>query len=169
MFRIHNLLAFVIILVCLFPLKICALESDAKQKFHIVADSSLVDYKAGTSEYEGNVKVDQGTTHVVADRVTTKNNSNRRIEEAVAYGLTGLAEYWTTPKENDEIFRATAKIIRYFPVKGIVELEGNVTVTQGKSSFQGPLIIYNIKDQVFNAPASKSGRATIIIEPNQIQ
>lgn len=144
-----------------------ALSSDNDKPMQIVADSTLINYKTGVYTYEGNVKIVQGTTQLIADRVITKNNSNHKMEEAIAYGLKKVAEYSTIPKEGDQLMHASAKIIRFFPPKSTIELEDTVLVTQGENSFQGPFITYNMKDQVVTAPESKGGRATIIIEPNQ--
>jgi lipopolysaccharide export system protein LptA len=146
-----------------------ALPSDSQERLHIVADSTLFDYKTGITTYEGNVKIDQGTTHLTADKVTTKNNNQHRMEEAIAYGVKHLAEYTTIPKPGDEILRAQANTIKFFTAKSIVFLEGNVIVSQGKNSFQGQVIIYNMKDQTVVAPPLKGGRATVVIEPKQLE
>lgn len=170
MYRTLNAMTFLVLSSTLFYSTLSfALPNDAQQKIHIVADSTLVDYKTGSNTHEGNVKVDQGSTHLIADKLTTTNNAKHKMEEAVAYGITRLAEYSTTPKEGDTLFVAKAKIIKFYPQKATVVLEGDVTVTQGENSFQGPLIIYNTKDQIVTAPASKSGRATIVIEPNKLK
>lgn len=146
-----------------------ALPDDSEQIMHIIADTSAFDYKGGQSTYEGNVKVDQGSSHLTADRVVTKNNAQHKIEEAIAYGTNKLAEYTTLPKPGDAVFHAKANVIKFYPPKSMIILEGKVLVTQGDNSFNGPLIIYNIKDQTVIAPASKGGRATIIIDPNELK
>ncbi|MHB1947913.1 MAG: lipopolysaccharide transport periplasmic protein LptA [Gammaproteobacteria bacterium] len=146
-----------------------ALPDDSEQIMHIKADSSAFDYKGGQSTYEGNVKIDQGSSHLTADRVITKNNADHKIEEAIAYGKDKLAEYTTIPKPGDQLFHAKANVIKFYPPKSMIILEGKVIVTQGENSFNGPLIIYNIKDQTVVAPASKGGRATIIIDPNELK
>lgn len=151
------------------PLTLFALKTDDQQVVHINSDGSTFNYKTGTNLYEGHVKIVQGTTHLTADRVVTTNNNNHKMEQAVAYGLTQLAEYTTIPKPGDPVLHAKAKIIKFFPIKSIVYLEGDVIVTQGKNSFQGPVIVYNMKDQIVTAPPSKTGRATIIIEPSQLK
>jgi lipopolysaccharide export system protein LptA len=144
-----------------------ALPSDSEQPLEIVADTSMINYKTGVYTYEGNVKITQGTTQLLADRVVTKNNAEHKLKEAIAYGTQKLAEYTTIPKQGDEMMHAQAKIIRFFPPKSIVVLEDTVIVTQGENSFHGSLIIYNIKTQIVTAPATKNGRATIIVEPKQ--
>jgi lipopolysaccharide transport protein LptA len=145
-----------------------ALPTDETQKMNIIANSSLLNYKNGANVYEGDVKIDQGATHLTADRVTTQNNDKHKMEEAIAFGTKKLARYWTIPKDGDLEFNAFAKVIKFYPIKSTVILEGDVVVTQGNNSFHGPLIIYNIKDQTVSAPASNKGRATIIIEPKKL-
>ncbi len=151
------------------PIGLLALESDDQQVMHITSDGSTFNYKTGTNIYEGHVKIDQGTTHLTADRVVTTNNNQHKIEEAIAYGFTQLAEYTTLPKPGDPVLHAKAKVIKFYPAKSLVYLEGDVVVTQGKNSFEGPQIVYNMKDQIVTAPPSKTGRATIMIDPGQLK
>lgn len=162
MFQLRNILG--CFLLC-FPLILLALSDDHEQKMHIVADSSTFNYKTGVDTYEGNVRIDQGTTHLTADKLVTSKNAQHKIEKAIAYGTKKLAEYTTVPKQGDKIFHAKANVITFYPLRSFVSLEGNVVVTQGQNSFQGPIISYNMKDQIVTAPASKIGHATIIIEP----
>lgn len=163
-----NSVKFVFCILLLTPISLLALEGDDQQVMHINSDSSTYNYKTGMNIYEGHVKIDQGTTHLIADRVVTNSNSHHKMEEAIAYGFTQLAEYTTVPKPGDPELHAKAKVIKYYPAKSMVFLEGDVVVTQGKNSFEGPLIVYNMKDQIVTAPPSKTGRATIIIEPSQL-
>lgn len=164
MFRTPKLIG----LVILYSSSLFALPNDHEQKLHIISDSSVYDYKTGVKTYEGNVQVDQGSTHLTADKVVTKNNEKHRIEEAIAYGNQKPAEYTTIPKEGDPQVRAKANVIKFNPTTMIVTLEGNVQVNQGENSFQGPLIIYNMKEQTVTAPASKSGRSTVVIDPKNL-
>ena len=156
-----------LIAILLFSSSLFALPKDSEEPLHIAADSTLFNYKTGVDTYEGNVKVDQGTTHLIADRLITEKNEEHKIVTATAYGLQNLSEFITTPTENDLVLHAKAKVIKYYPSTSVVVLEESVFVTQGKNSFHGPLIIYNMKDQLVSAPASKNGRATIVIEPNK--
>lgn len=146
-----------------------ALPADSLKKINITAASSIFNYKIGTNTYEGDVKIDQGSTHLTADRVVTQNNERHKIVKAIAYGIKRPAEYTTLPKDGDALLHAKAKVIQFFPLTSTVVLEGDVVVTQAENSFQGPLIIYNMKDQVITAPASKLGRATLVIESAQLK
>lgn len=160
---------YIILVGILLPIIPYALSSDSQQPMQIIADSTLINYKSGVNTYEGNVKINQGSTHLTADRLITKTNSQHKMEIATAYGLKKLAEYTTIPKSGDQQFHAKAKIIRFYPPKSTIELENDVIVTQGENSFHGAMIIYNMKDQTVTAPALKNGRTTIIIEPKQLE
>jgi lipopolysaccharide transport protein LptA len=156
------------ILLMLANTLVCALPDDSSKNMHISADSTLFNYKNGFNTYEGNVSVIQGGTHLTADRMTTQNNDHHKINEAIAYGNQKLAHYWTVPQPGDPLFHAQARIIKFYPLTSLVVLQGDVVVTQGNNSFNGPEIIYNIKDQTVSSPANKKGRATIIIEPTKL-
>ncbi len=151
------------------PLAALALPEDSAATMHITADSTLFNYKSGFNIYQGNVDVQQGGTRLKADKVTTQSNQQHKMEEAIAYGNAKTpADYWTVPKQGDLIFHAQANIITFYPLKSLVMLAGDVSVTQGDNSFHGATIIYNMKDQTISAPANNKGRATIIIQPTKI-
>ena len=166
--RHHDVVFFITGLLYLIPMLAFALPDDSQKNMHIIANSTLLNYKSGFNTYEGDVKMDQGETRLSADRVTTQNNAQHKIEEAVAYGTSQLAHYWTVPRRGDPVFHARAKIIKFYPLKASVVLQGDVVVTQGENSFRGPEIIYNIKDQTVLSPATQKGRSTIIIEPAKL-
>jgi lipopolysaccharide export system protein LptA len=143
-----------------------ALPEDSNKSMHIRADSTMLNYKSGFNSYEGNVKLIQGETHLDADRVTTQTNDRHKIAEAIAYGKDKtLAHYWTIPRKGDPEFHAEAKVIKFYPIKSTVILEGDVAVKQGENSFHGPVIVYNMKDETIQVPPSDKGPATIVIQP----
>lgn len=168
----HHVLSFFRLVSIIFmygslALPVFALKDDNKAKMIITADSTIFNYKTGFTIFEGHVKVDQGTTHIAADRLTTKTNPGHKIIEAIAYGLQGLAHYWTLPKIGDTEVHAEAKIIKFYPSKSTVALEQNVTMTQGENSFQGQLILYNRNDQTVFVPASNKGQAILVYHPDK--
>lgn len=143
---------------------IYALPNDGEQPMKIKADATLFNYKTGIDTYEGHVKVDQGSTHLLADKLVTEKNENHKIVTATAYGTERLAELITLPSVGTQVLHAKSNIIRFYPSTSILILEDNVMVIQGANSFRGSLIVYNMKEQMVAAPASKNGRATIIID-----
>jgi lipopolysaccharide export system protein LptA len=166
MFRVHKYFLWITIL-----LSFCAwaLPEDSEQPMHIVSDSSLFNYKTGQDIYEGNVRIDQGTSHLTADRLVTQKDKKHKIISAIAYGIKTPAIYITIPKPGDLIMHAAAKTISFYPPTSTVVLENEVVVTQGENNFHGQHIIYNMKDQIVSAPPSKNGRATIVIESKQLE
>lgn len=145
-----------------------ALPSDNKEKLYILSDSSTYNYKNGTKIFEGHVKMDQGTTHLIADRVITKNNAQHKMAEIIAYGFNGQkAHYWTTPNQGEPAVYADAKIIKFYPIDSNIVLEQAVSVKQAENSFQGELILYNMDNQTITVPASQSGRAVLVYNPDK--
>lgn len=144
-----------------------ALPSDRLQTIHITADSSKYNYKTGINEFIGNVKADQGSTHLTADRLITKANSKHKIQEIIAYGINQRAHFWTKPKLTDPDMHAQANIIKFYPQLSNISLEQTVQVKQGENSFQGDLIHYNSIDQTITVPKLDKSRALIIYNPNK--
>jgi len=140
-----------------------------KSLMHITSESSEYNYKNNETSFEGHVVVDQGTTHLTADRVITHKNAQNKIQEAIAYGTQPLAHYWTEPKNGEKILHAHAKIMKIYPLESRVILEGDVLVTQGENRFQGQIIVYNIKQQTIIVPPTKNSRATFVIETDQVK
>lgn len=168
MFQTLNLIFLSLFTLLLtYPPHVFALQGDNKVKVFIEADSYLFNYKNGVNMYEGHVKVDQGTTHITADRLITKNDNHHKIQEATAYGLQELAHYWTLPKIGEPEIHARAKIIKFYPIESNITLEQDVLVTQGENSFQGQLIHYNSNDQTIAVPASQNGRAVVVYDPDK--
>jgi len=143
-----------------------SLTADRKEKMHIKADATIYNYKKGMNYFEGHVQIDQGTTHVTADRLTTKLNDRHQIQEAIAYGAQELAHFWTAPKQDEPIVNAHAKVIKYYPQTLNATLQGDAYVTQGENNFQGQLIHYNMNDQTIIVPETKDGRAVLVYNPD---
>ncbi len=149
--------------------RISALPEDQKALMHIISDSSQYNYRNRETCFEGQVKINQGSAHLEADRVITKRNVQNKIQEALAYGLQQPVHYWTQPKKGEPILHAYAQLMKLYPLESRIVLEGNVHLSQGKNRFQGQIIVYNIKMQTIIVPPTKNSRATFVIEPNEIK
>ena len=144
-----------------------ALKNDLKEKILIAADSGVYNYKTGIRIFEGNVKVDQGTTHVTSDRLITRNNKEHKIQEAIAYGIKTPAHYWTLQNPGEPEMHALAQIIKYYPLLSNVALEENVEIIQAENNFKGPIILYNMNEQTITVPAAKNARAVLVYNPDK--
>lgn len=148
------------------PFSAWALPMPSTEKITIAADSSLFNFKTGIDTYEGNVKIDQGTTHFTADRLVTKKNNQHKLVEAIAYQVHRPAEYRGLTQPNNKELHAQAAVIKFYPQDSTVVLEGHVVLTQEDNSFHGPKIIYNMKNGTVSVPPSNQGRSTFIIQTN---
>lgn len=144
-----------------------ALPSDKNEIVHINGDSATINYKTGTKTFVGNVNVRQGSTHLTADRLVTKNNQRHEVREAIAYGLQRPAHYWTLPQRGESEVHAYASIIKYYPIVAHVILEKNAVVTQNNNRFQGPRIYFNMNEQTVYVPASKEGQVVLEYDPSK--
>jgi len=165
MYQVNKL--FSIFFLFAFTIQAYALDDDSKAKLNIVADSGTYNFKTGVDVYEGHVKIDQGSTHIIADKLITKKNNQHKIQEATAYGIHDLAHFWTLPKLGEPEIHAYAKTIKFYPLENNVSLEHDVTVTQGENNFKGELIHYNSNEQTITVPAISNGRAILVYNPEK--
>lgn len=156
-----------LILCAFYITPVLALDSDQKEPLHIKSDSFIYNYKSGMDVYEGNVMMDQGTTHITADKLITKKNASHKIREAIAHGNLKLAHYWTIPELNKPELHTHAKTIKFYPTENKVVFEEDVLVTQGENRFQGALVLYNRKDNIITVPPLLNAKAVLIYNPDE--
>lgn len=158
-----------IFLLVVSPLSL-ALPSDNLEKLYISSDAAQIDRTTGVGVYTGNVKIDRGSTHVIANQLTTYSDKQNKVVKAIAVGDNKQpAQYRTTPTADKPELVATANNITYFPQKHYVILTGNAIVTQGNDSITGPHLEYDLNKQILTTMPDKQttkGRTTIVIQPN---
>lgn len=148
-------------------------NTDSGKPLKIEADTAEFDRQTGLSSYINNVKIDQGTTHVKGNKVTTKQDKTNSLEEIIIYGTAkNLAYYETLPEPGKPKLIAIAKTIKYYPKKRYVILLNQANITQGDNSITGEHIEYDIEKQKMRAAAltndkGEKTRTTIIINPEQ--
>lgn len=144
-------------------------NKDQNEKATIVSQSADINRSTGISVFKDNVKIDQGSTHVKGDIITTYNDENNEVKEAIVEGLNGnLAQYQTVVEQGKPVLYAKAKIIKYYPQKKYIVLLGNASIVQGTDSIAGDELEYDIEKQHLiskNNKSSGQGRTTIIISP----
>ena len=159
-----------LLLIC-FSSAAFALKSDENVPAYISAESAEMDRSTGEGIYRHEVKIDQGTTHITGEIVTTHNDKNNKIDEAVVNGnASSQAHYWTLPEADKPELHARADVIRFYPQKQLVLLIGNASVAQGNNIIKSPRIEYDIEKQLLKSnqePGKASARTTIIINPNE--
>ena len=141
---------------------VLALDTDKLKTAKFISDAFQNNNKTGISIFTGHVKMTQGSTQLLANKVIVHSNKNNKISRVIATGK--RAEYNTLPKQGDKILVAKANTIDYYPQLGKVILIGDANVTQGNNSFSGPHIVYNVTQQVVISDARKGSRTTIFIK-----
>lgn len=140
-----------------------ALSSDQKQVLNARSDSAEINQQSGVSIYLNNVYAVQGTTSLQADKVVTKEDSQHKLVEVIAYGNPAI--YKTIPEAGKAELTATAQAIHYFPTQHYVQLIGDAIVIQDGNRYAAPQINYDTELQTVTSPARKEGRTTILLQP----
>ena len=143
-----------------------ALSDDNMQLLQLKAGFADINQETHEGTYTQNVELDQGSTHLRADNALTKANQKNKLTEAIAYGgKNEPAHFWTTTDINKPPLHAYANIIRYFPDRHLVELDGGARVEQGKDSFSAPKISYDTLHKHVVSSSKGQGQTVIIIHP----
>ena len=146
----------------LLPGWLYALPEDRNQPIQLEADRGQLDQKTGTSIYEGNVVIIQGSMHLTADTATvyTQNGQFQRIE---AFGKPAAWRYKTSPDKEE--LHGTGQRVDYDVTKDLMTMTGNARVTQGNDVYTGDYIEYETKTDLVRARGEKGNRIQIVIQP----
>lgn len=147
------------------------LQSDSEKPMQIVADSWDMNRSSGVSVYRTNVEIDQGTTHIRGDTLTTYNDEHNKLAKAVIKGKgSELAHYRTLSEENKPELFADAMTITFYSQKRYVVLQGQAKIQQGDDVITGERLEYDLNSKQLKAPAQEGEhpRATIVIKPESI-
>ena len=146
-----------------------ALESDSQQPINIQADSAIVDDIKGMSTYRGNVNIDQGSMHIIADEVEIILDEKEVIQIIASTDTDSdqLAHYEQLPDDSDEVVFANARKITYLVQEKRLHLSGSATLKQINDTFTGELLYYDIGEGIVNLNSGgKSGdRIKMTINP----
>jgi lipopolysaccharide transport protein LptA len=146
-----------------------------QDELHINADSFDLNRQAGVTTFVGHVRLDQGATHLVADKLEIKSTNNQ-VTKTTAFG--DLAHYWTTPTANPKKtattaqkqpanINAVAKTIEYYPQTRKIFLIGKASATQDNNTIKSPRIEYDVDSGHLVSTASPEGRTFIVIQNNK--
>lgn len=155
-----------IFLLSLSSMCVFALPSDKSQVLHIVADKQDIDLKNGIFIYSGDVKLNQGTLEISAEKITVHKDKNQTTESVAAEG--NLAHFQQQPEENKPLIHAEAHNIFYSIKNEQLTMDDNVTIEQNGATTKGGHLEYDIKSQTVKASKganNPSGRVETVIPP----
>lgn len=116
------------------------LKHDSTLPVEITSDALQLDQAAGTAIFTGAVKVGQGTLRLAADRVEVFYRSEAAAGTApgdTAAGTTGQIERLAASGNvtlSNGTEAAESRTATYAVATGIVEMEGDVLLTQGRNA-----------------------------------
>ena len=151
-----------LLLLCI-PAMAQGLSSDRNQPITIEADRATLNEKDGSSIYEGNVHLQQGTMNLRGNRMTVQMSDNS-VSKIV---LTGQpASYRQRPDDRDSDQHAEAGRIEYHAADERMILLDNARVWQaGAEEFRSERIVYSMKDNTVTAGGSAGDRVHITLQP----
>ncbi len=148
---------------------VTALPEDRDQPIHITADKALRDEKQGFTVYQGNVKMDQGSLHIEADRITIYHVT-QEADKIVAEGKPARLQQQPAPDKGP--IKARAETIQYFKLEERVRLLTNAHIEQDGSIVTGDSIDYFINEQLVRADSdsdSEDSRVQVVIPAQAVQ
>lgn len=148
---------------------LAALPEDRDQPIRIEADEALRDEKQGFTRYQGNVKMDQGSLHIEADRITVYHDQ-READRIIAEGQPATLQQ--QPEPDKGLVKARAQMIEYFKAEDRIRLSREANIEQDGSIVTGDSIDYYISEQLVRADSDKSredSRVQVLIPAQAIQ
>lgn len=142
-----------------------ALTADKAENLLLMADKMTFSNKQKIGTYLGHVYLKQGSSTLHANKAWTYTNNNHQLDKAIALGnATKQALFETLMEGQKDKLKGAADKISYFPNKQLIRLEGHAFLSQGKNTYQAPLIIYDITKQRLISQKTSKSRSHITIE-----
>ncbi len=138
-----------------------ALDSDREQPMFVEADAAEFDEKQAISLYLGNVEVQQGSMHILADEVLVHHKSNRQPQKIIAIG--NPVRYRQMLDNEPEEVRAKALRMEYEADREEITLIDDAELIQGEDRFASDRIVYNRTTDRLTAGTSARGRQRVKI------
>lgn len=150
------------LLLAALALPAAALDSDRSQPVELNADHAQMNNATGVGIYTGDVVLTQGTMRITADKMTVYTTPEGRLQRVVAEGR--KATYRQLPEGQRDYVNASAPYMEYHPeASGYVLLRGGAELTQGKNTFSGETIRYDIQQDTVVAKSDKDSGQRIRI------
>jgi len=139
-----------------------ALPDDASQPIHIQANVAEMNQATDEIVYQGNVKVDQGTLRVSADRITV-HYIDQKVVRIVAEG--SPARYRQDIEDPEGEVEAEAAIIVYLTREEQLELSGTAALRQQGNQISGESIRYDMVAGKVEAVSGAGGTVRMVLQP----
>lgn len=142
-----------------------ALPEDSQQPIHVSADRASMNERTGVTVYTGNVEIVQGTMVIRGARVELHRN-DAGVQRIISTG--SPAQFQQQPSADQPLTKAYGERMDYRVGKQEVTITESARVDQGRDTFTGERIVYNMDKAVVNAFGSDSDsgqRVQMVIQP----
>ena len=139
---------------------------DGDQPVHLSADNAELNNTTGVSVYTGNVVLTQGSMTIRGDKMTVHTDAQHQLQKAVVIGQP--ATYEQLPEGKTEKVHAQAPRMEYYAggPERVVLLDG-AKLWQGKNTFTGEHIVYQVAADKVNAQSGDNQRIHITLYPKK--
>ena len=120
---------------------VSALSTDKDEPAVISADDVEFDFSTGVRIYRGNVKLDQGTMKLRADKLVVEYKDDV-LQKATAYGEPAVFQQRPDDKPNDVIGKG--KKLELDEINNMVILIDNASINDGEKNASGAMITYDM-------------------------
>lgn len=141
---------------------VLALANDSEQPINVSANSAQKNGNKGTTIYEGNVVITQGSIRITGNQITIYDNGGT-VSKIAATG--NPARFKQKPDINSEDVIATGLLIEYNIDKETLLLEDDALLKQQGRTTESNHIEYNMKTTIVNAGGDDDGRVIMVLEP----
>ncbi|MCC5792498.1 MAG: lipopolysaccharide transport periplasmic protein LptA [Legionellaceae bacterium] len=150
------------------PVLTLALPEDKHKTAELQADYADLNQAQQHAEFVGHVELTQGTTKLLAQRLSTDSTKENTLRLAIAYGNDKEQAHYVTCTATDKpLLHAYADEIRYYPAKHRIDLLGNARVVQGTNVLTAGKISYDTEKQRVLSQSDAKSRVTIVIHPEK--
>lgn len=151
------------------PLPVLALSGDSDKPINLEADQAELNEATGVSTYTGRVVLTQGSIELHADRLVV-HAAGGELSQITATG--NPVRFRQRPEGRNKDVTAEAKKLEYQGKSRMLVLIGEAKVTQGRNTFRGQRIEYDLQRESVLATGGsgeggKPGRVQMTIVPSK--
>lgn len=149
-------------LLLIFSVSVSALPEDRNQAIDVVAGNATIDDESGITVLTQDVKVQQGSMNINADKLVIYRDKKGDIDKMIA---TGKPAHFNQQQEKDQpLTKAWGSKMVYSVLKQTVTITGQARVEQLSDVFSGEKVIYHMDKAIVEAIGGKQ-RVKMVIQP----
>ena len=138
-------LFFLLFTSLLYPAEVAiALDSDRDQPAIVDAQDIEIDFATGRWIYRGDVTIQQGTLHMMADEIHLFFDDDV-LQRAIAHGQPAV--FRQQPEGSDHLIRGQAQTIEIDEIENVAIFSGEAKLQRHRDTIMGETIIYHMETE----------------------